>query len=51
MDEAEEGSAPQNKIQTASKLAEKDKVEGVLALPPEPPTSIPGNVEGTVKWI
>lgn len=44
MDEEEEGSAPQNKIQAASKLAEKDKVECALALPPEPPTSIPGNL-------
>ncbi|XP_073460532.1 formin-binding protein 4 isoform X2 [Aquarana catesbeiana] len=41
VDEEEEGSAPQNKIQAASKLAEKDKVECALALPPEPPTSIP----------
>ncbi|KAM5137918.1 formin-binding protein 4 [Mantella aurantiaca] len=41
VDEEEEGSAPQNKTQAASKLAEKEKVEGALALPPEPPTSAP----------
>ncbi|XP_018415244.1 PREDICTED: LOW QUALITY PROTEIN: formin-binding protein 4 [Nanorana parkeri] len=43
VDDEEEGSAPQSRIQAASKLAEKDKAEGVPALPPQPP-SIPDSV-------
>ncbi|XP_072278005.1 formin-binding protein 4 [Pyxicephalus adspersus] len=41
VDDEEEGSVPQNKMQAASRLAEKNKIEGAPAVPPEPPTSIP----------
>ncbi|KAM3919818.1 formin-binding protein 4 [Leptodactylus fuscus] len=40
-DVEEEESAPKNKSEAASKLAEKDKIPGAPALPPDPPASLP----------
>ncbi|XP_068116215.1 formin-binding protein 4 [Hyperolius riggenbachi] len=58
VDEEEEGSAPQNKNHAASRLAEKDKVDGALAQPPpEPPTvsistktSVASTLSATQYW-
>ncbi|XP_075044183.1 formin-binding protein 4 isoform X2 [Mixophyes fleayi] len=44
VEEEEEGSAPQNKPEAASRMAEKEKVEGVPAPPPEPPTPLPESI-------
>ncbi|XP_069821920.1 formin-binding protein 4 [Dendropsophus ebraccatus] len=43
-DVEEEESAPNNKPETASKLAERDKIPGAPALPPEPPATLPDSI-------
>lgn len=40
----EDESAPNNKSEAASRLAERDKIPGAPALPPEPPASLPESV-------
>ncbi|XP_056382550.1 formin-binding protein 4 [Hyla sarda] len=42
--DVEEESAPNNKSEAASKLAERDKIPGAPALPPEPPASSPDSI-------
>ncbi|KAM4017032.1 formin-binding protein 4 isoform 2-T2 [Anomaloglossus baeobatrachus] len=51
-DVEEEETAPKNKSEAAAKLAERDKIPGAPALPPEPPASAPvaANVPVSHYW-